>query len=161
MLRRFMKDPQRLHREKSFIIQVALSGLLLADHARCREVCNEMRCLPKECQCSASLGDIDHSYMRPIAFYTTKDWHHWPISFSFRAMQVLLAVNYTRWVEVEQATCIAKLKAIDFVWRAIFCRFDIPRVLIVDNGWQFVGIRFEEFCEDQGILHRLTSVVHP
>ena len=41
------------------------------------------------------------------------------------------------------------------------CRFGLPRTLITDNGRQFAGARFAEFCEDLNISHNFTSVAHP
>lgn len=56
--------------------------------------------------------------------------------------------------------CITEAKVIDFVWKVIIYRFEIFRVLIINNGLQFVGTKFEEFCEDYGISHHFTSVAH-
>lgn len=36
-----------------------------------------------------------------------------------------------------------------------------PQVLITNNHWQAMGSRFKELCEEQGILHHLTSVAYP
>ena len=41
------------------------------------------------------------------------------------------------------------------------CRFGLPRTLITDNGRQFAGAKFAEFCEDLNISHNFTSVAHP
>ena len=37
----------------------------------------------------------------------------------------------------------------------------IPRTLISDNGGEFVGALFQDFCNDFGIQHRLTTAYHP
>lgn len=64
-------------------------------------------------------------------------------------------------MEAKPLAHITESKMIDFVRRAIVCRFGIPKVLIANNIRQFIGIQFEKFCEDQGIPYHLTSVVHP
>ena len=37
----------------------------------------------------------------------------------------------------------------------------IPRTLISDNGGEFVGALFQDFCDDFGIQHRFTTPYHP
>ena len=34
-------------------------------------------------------------------------------------------------------------------------------MIITDNGHQFMGAKFAEFCEDLNISHHFTSVAHP
>ena len=49
-----------------------------------------------------------------------------------------VAVDYfTKWVEAEPLATITKQKIRNFVWRAIICKFGIPRALVSDNGKQF------------------------
>ncbi|XP_042444105.1 uncharacterized protein K02A2.6-like [Zingiber officinale] len=43
----------------------------------------------------------------------------------------------------------------------ILCQFSIPRLLILDNGRQFTGLRLEEWCEGYGIQQAFTSVAYP
>lgn len=40
-------------------------------------------------------------------------------------------------------------------------RFGILKVLLSDNGREFVGSKFEEFLLDLNIQHRKTLVAHP
>ncbi|KAK1404554.1 hypothetical protein POM88_004159 [Heracleum sosnowskyi] len=50
----------------------------------------------------------------------------------------VVAVDYfTKWAEAEPLATITAKKLIDFVYRAIVCRFGIPYKLISDNGKQF------------------------
>ena len=75
---------------------------------------------------------------------------------------LLVAIDYfTKWVEAELLAKITEAKVQDFVWKSIVCRFGLPRTLITDNGRQFAGARFVEFCEDLNISHNFTSVAHP
>ncbi|KAK2997226.1 hypothetical protein RJ639_026117 [Escallonia herrerae] len=46
-------------------------------------------------------------------------------------------------------------------WRAVVCRFGIPRVLVTDNGKQFDNPTFRTFCANLSIEQRFTSVAHP
>ena len=75
---------------------------------------------------------------------------------------LLVAVDYfIKWVKVESLSKIIEVKVQDFVWKSIICRFSLPRTLITDNGRQFVGVKFAEFCEDLNISYHFTSIAHP
>ncbi|KAK3005034.1 hypothetical protein RJ639_016773 [Escallonia herrerae] len=72
------------------------------------------------------------------------------------------AVDYfTKWVEAEALATISEKKCEDFFWRAVVCRFGIPRVLVTDNGKQFDNPTFRTFCANLSIEQRFTSVAHP
>ena len=48
---------------------------------------------------------------------------------------IIVAVDYfTKWAEAEPLATITEQKILNFVWRAIICRFGIPRALVSDNG---------------------------
>lgn len=50
---------------------------------------------------------------------------------------------------------------IKFVENHIIIRFGIPRVLISNNGTQFVGAKFTKYLSKHGIKHKKASVCHP
>ncbi|KAK3005160.1 hypothetical protein RJ639_017166 [Escallonia herrerae] len=75
---------------------------------------------------------------------------------------VIVAIDYfTKWAEAEALDTITEKKCEDFFWRAIVCRFGIRRVLVIDNGKQFVNLTFQTFCANLSIEQRFTSVAHP
>ncbi|XP_074345883.1 uncharacterized protein LOC141684670 [Apium graveolens] len=41
------------------------------------------------------------------------------------------------------------------------CRYEIPRILVTDNGTQFNNEEFRKYCEENEIDLRFTSVAHP
>ena len=41
---------------------------------------------------------------------------------------------FTKWVEAEALDTIMEKNVRSFIWRCIVCRFDILRVLVLDNG---------------------------
>ena len=47
------------------------------------------------------------------------------------------------------------------MWRAIICRFGIPRALVSDNGKQFDNAKFRDFCVELGIKNYYSSPAHP
>ncbi|KAK3010831.1 hypothetical protein RJ639_011515 [Escallonia herrerae] len=65
------------------------------------------------------------------------------------------------WAEAEALATITENKCEDFFWRAIICRFGIPRVLVTDNEKQFDNPTFRTFCTNLAIEQRFTSVAHP
>ena len=59
---------------------------------------------------------------------------------------IIVAVDYfSKWAEAEPLATITEQKIRNFVWRAIICRFGIPRALISDNGKQFDNAKFRDF----------------
>ncbi|XP_022158215.1 uncharacterized protein LOC111024751 [Momordica charantia] len=74
----------------------------------------------------------------------------------------IVAVDYfTKWVEAEPLASITEVKVVSFVWKSIICRFGIPNAIITDNGKQFDGARFNQFCQQLGIRHLSLSPSHP
>ena len=58
-------------------------------------------------------------------------------------------------------TTITEQKILNFVWRAIVCRFGIPRALISDNGKQFDNAKFRDFYAKLEIKNYYSSPAHP
>ena len=63
--------------------------------------------------------------------------------------------------EAEPLATITEQKIRNFVWRAIICRFGIPRALVLDNGKQFDNAKFRDFCAELGIKNYYSSPAHP
>ena len=48
---------------------------------------------------------------------------------------LVVGIDYlTKWVEAEALATIMEKNIRSFVWRNIICRYEIPRVLVSDNG---------------------------
>jgi len=74
----------------------------------------------------------------------------------------VVAIDYfTKWAEAEALAGITQEAMKKFVWNNIVCRFGIPQVLISDNGTQFEGRLFSQFCEGLNIAHFFSSPAHP
>ena len=55
----------------------------------------------------------------------------------------LVAIDYfTKWVKVEALSTITEARIQNFAWKNIVCKFDIPRMIISDNGRQFNSLSF-------------------
>ena len=75
---------------------------------------------------------------------------------------IIVAVDYfTKWVKAEPLSTITEQKIRNFVWRAIICRFGIPRALVSDNGKQFDNAKFRDLCAELGIKNYYSSPAHP
>ena len=75
---------------------------------------------------------------------------------------VIVAMDYfTKWAEAEPLTTITSKRVLDFVLKAIICRFGIPQVIVSDNGTQFDNEQFREFYDELGITKSFSFVSHP
>ena len=76
-----------------------------------------------------------------------------PFPFGTRQMKFLVVgIDYfTKWIEAEPLASITQQNVKSFVWMNIVCRFEVPRVLVSDNGRQFDNALFKNFCEHFGI----------
>ena len=75
---------------------------------------------------------------------------------------IIVAVDYfTKWAEAEPLATITEQKIRNFVWRAIICRFGIPRALVSDNGKQFDNAKFRDLCAELSIKNYYSSPAHP
>ncbi|XP_064945551.1 uncharacterized protein LOC135597052 [Musa acuminata AAA Group] len=75
---------------------------------------------------------------------------------------IIVGVDYfTKWVEAEPLATITEHQVEKFVWKNLVTRFGLPKAIITDNGPQFAGRRFREFCAGHGIQLRFSSVAHP
>ena len=75
---------------------------------------------------------------------------------------LVVAIDYfTKWVEAEPLATITEKNIQSFVWKAVICRFGIPRVLVSDNGKQFDNPRFRQFSQELGIHNHYSSPGHP
>uniref|UniRef100_A0A2N9HRX3 Uncharacterized protein n=1 Tax=Fagus sylvatica TaxID=28930 RepID=A0A2N9HRX3_FAGSY len=75
---------------------------------------------------------------------------------------LVVAIDYfTKWVEAEPLATITEKNVQNFVWKAVICRFEIPRVLVSDNGKQFDNPRFKQFSQELGIHNHYSSPGHP
>ncbi|GJR74534.1 reverse transcriptase domain-containing protein [Tanacetum coccineum] len=75
---------------------------------------------------------------------------------------LIVAMDYfTKWIEAKVVATISGSQVKKFVWDNIVCRFGLPREIISENGKQFSGDPFKDWCEKLNIVQRFTSVKHP
>jgi transposase InsO family protein len=74
---------------------------------------------------------------------------------------LLVAIDkFSKWIEVRPLNSIRSEQAVAFFTNIIH-RFGIPNSIITDNGTQFTGRKFLDFCEDHHIWVDWAVVAHP
>jgi transposase InsO family protein len=68
--------------------------------------------------------------------------------------------KFSKWVEVRPITNLRAEQAVTFFTDIIY-RFRVPNSIITDNGSQFTGRKFLEFCDKFHIRVDWAAVVHP
>lgn len=104
--------------------------------------------------------------------YTTPATHPWevvtidfvgPFPRSTKGHRHLLVIQdkFTKWIEIT-ALSLATASAVKRLLREkIFCRFGWPKIIISDNGSQFISGQFKKFLKEQYIKHQLTPIYSP
>jgi transposase InsO family protein len=74
---------------------------------------------------------------------------------------LLVAIDkLSKWIEVRPLNSIRSEQAVAFFTNIIH-RFGVPNSIITDNGTQFTGRKFLDFCEDHHIRVDWAVVAHP
>jgi ribonuclease HI/transposase InsO family protein len=74
---------------------------------------------------------------------------------------LLVAIDkFSKWIEVRPLTSIGSEQAVAFFTNIIY-HFGIPNSIITDNGTQFTGKKFLDFCEGHHIRVDWATVAHP
>jgi transposase InsO family protein len=73
---------------------------------------------------------------------------------------LLVAVNkFSKWIEARPIMNVCSEEAVAFFTDIIY-RFGIPNMIITDNGTQFTGKKFVNFCDDNNIRVDWSTVAH-
>jgi hypothetical protein len=121
----------------------------------------------KKCQEHSSISHILTEDLHGIS--TPWPFHTWgldllgpftPTTCQLKHLIVVVAY-YTKWIELEPLASIGSVKAQNFVFWQIICRFGIPTEVICDNGTQFTDKEFQEMLAGLHIKQYFTSVEYP
>jgi transposase InsO family protein len=87
---------------------------------------------------------------------------HFPFKKAPRGYTHLLVAidKFSKWIEVRPLNSIRSEQAVAFFTNIIH-RFGVPNSIITDNGTQFTGRKFLDFCEDHHIRVDWATVAHP
>ena len=124
----------------------------------------------KKCEPCQLFGSVNH---RPsVAFspsLTPCPFYMWGMDLvgplpkcSGQKQFIIVAVDYyTKWVEAKALARIREKEVVQFFMDFIVFRFGVPRVVVTDNGSQFIGKDFEEALSQLKIKHLRSSVAYP
>ena len=87
-----------------------------------------------------------------------------PFPPSFNNKYILLAVDYvSKWVEVISTTTNDAKFVLNFLWKYIFSRFEIPREIISDEKTYFCNKLFDSLLAKYGVNigQRLHTILSP
>jgi transposase InsO family protein len=74
---------------------------------------------------------------------------------------LLVAIDkFSKWIEVRPLNSFRSEQAVAF-FTIIIRHFGVPNSIITDNGTQFTGRKFLDFCEDHHIRVNWVAVAHP
>ena len=75
---------------------------------------------------------------------------------------MVVAVDYfTKWAKVEALFKTGQSEMNNFIWKNVIYKYEVPYVLIIDNGTQFEGSIFQHFCLGLNIQHCFSLPGHP
>lgn len=80
---------------------------------------------------------------------------------TFPSAKVVAIYYLSKYVEVEAHSTITNKQVRQFIWRNIITRYDIPRVIITDNGKFFISKNTVAYFEKFNIQIRFSSVSPP
>jgi transposase InsO family protein len=68
--------------------------------------------------------------------------------------------KFSKWIEAVPVTNQEATTAVKF-FESIVYRYDVPNIIITDNGTNFTSGEFQEFAKKLGIKIKYASVAHP
>ena len=75
---------------------------------------------------------------------------------------IIVAVDYfSKYVEAEPLNTITDKQVCQFLWRNIITKYDIRRIIITNNGRQFISQGMIEYCDKFNIQIRYSSMSRP
>jgi hypothetical protein len=77
---------------------------------------------------------------------------------SFRFLFVTIN-TFTKWMEAMQVVNITQDSLVKFL-QSIMYMFDVPKLVLTDNGTEFKGAKFTRCCSDFGIHYQASLVAH-
>lgn len=68
---------------------------------------------------------------------------------------------YTKWAEAEAFTEIKASTVVKFIMKNIIARFEVPKILVTDNGPQFIAQQVLDLCDKLNIELHHSSPFYP
>ena len=75
---------------------------------------------------------------------------------------LMVATDYfSKWIEAEAFTSIKDKEVVQFVWKNIVCKFEIPQSIVIDNGTQFDKQVYRNFSMELKIKNLYSTLRYP
>jgi transposase InsO family protein len=68
--------------------------------------------------------------------------------------------KFSKWIKARPIVNVCSEEAVSF-FTDIMYRFGMPNTIITDNGTQFMGKKFLNFCDDNNIRVDWSAIAHP
>ncbi|GKB89562.1 reverse transcriptase domain-containing protein [Tanacetum coccineum] len=163
--RSFLKPWLRLHAgPRSVVAKAIRSGYYwLTMHRDARETIRKC----KDCQIYRPIPREPQQPLTPIM--APWPFYKWGIDIAGpfpegpgKVKFLIVAMDYfTKWIKAKAVATISGTQVKKFVWNDIVYCFGLPGEIISDNGKQFSGDPFKDWCEKLNIVQRFASVKHP
>jgi transposase InsO family protein len=75
-------------------------------------------------------------------------------------MYLVVVDAYSKFPEIVKMTSTTATTTTN-VLRDIFSRYGLPEIIVSDNGPQFIASEFQQFCRNNGIMHRTSAAYKP
>ena len=83
-----------------------------------------------------------------------------PISFSF--VYIVLAIDYaSKGVEAKPTRTNGVKVVVGFVRSNLFCRFEVPRAIVSNQGTHFCNRSMYALLKKYGVVHRISTLSYP
>ncbi|GFY08254.1 uncharacterized protein K02A2.6 [Trichonephila clavipes] len=95
--------------------------------------------------------------------YPSMPWERIHVDFAgpiFEHAFFLIVDAHSKWLEVYPMKVTTTKKTIECL-RDSFARFGLPRVLVSDNGSQFISYEFQRFMHKNGVRHKTSAPFKP
>ena len=148
----------------------ALAGKVLRQGYYWPTILKDTTDLVKKCRICQEHAKISHLPSEPLTSITNPwPFQQWGLDIlgplplrKGKCKFIIVAVDYfTKRAEAEPLATITEKKIRNFVWRAIICRFGIPRALVSNNRKQFDNAKFRDFYAELGIKNYYSFPAHP
>ena len=84
-----------------------------------------------------------------------------PIAPAQKKLLLVTMDYFSKWIEGDAFALIKDRDVTRFIWKNIICRFSIPRSIVLDNGPQFDGQVYRDFCQELKIRNLYSTPRYP
>lgn len=84
-----------------------------------------------------------------------------PKSTGQKKIIIVVIDHNTKWVEAKPLARIRETEVIEFFMEHIVFSFGVPRIVVTDNGSQFIGNDIEKSLQELKIQHFKASIAYP